>query len=247
MRKILSILFFLPFACNGQTYELLGVYNGSTGTPITFTGKTAVFVGDSYMAAPWCTGSVTIPSYFATVTSSTATNLGISGQVLQNDVSTCSPARTVFDQTTIPTYVDGTHSVLFIALGTNDVGVNNGDMTPADFETTLESTITYASDTKGWPLKRIIVVTSYYTAQAGRDLYVGDCGVTVAADATRLVAYVNAAISAASDAGTNLLDIYQVQVDTGSPASLLAGDSLHPNATGADLIATTMATTIFYL
>ena len=247
MRKLLLILFaFQLFACKGQTYEVLGVESGFNGTPITFTGKTAVFVGDSYFAAPWCTGSVTIPSYFATSTSSTATNLGISGQVLQDEVASCSPARTVFNETTVATYVDGTHSAVFIALGTNDVGVNNGLMTTAGYQSTMEAAIDYLHGTKGWPLKRIIVVTPYYTNQTGRDGYVGDCGVSVAADATRLVNYVSAAVAAAVSKGTNLLNIYQIQVDTGDPGSLLAGDGIHPNAGGADFIATSLNTT-FYL
>jgi len=247
MRKLLLILFaFQFFACKGQTYEVLGVESGFNGTPITFTGKTAVFVGDSYFAAPWCTGSVTIPAYFATATSSTATNLGISGQVLQDEVAACSPARTVFNETTVATYVEGTHSAVFIALGTNDVGVNNGLMTPSGYQATLEAAIDYIHNTRGWPLKRIIVITSYYTLQAGRDLYVGDCGVVVAANSTRLTDYVDAAIAATVSRGTNLLNMYQIQVDTGNPNSLMAGDGLHPNATGADFIATSMNST-FYL
>ena len=80
----------------------------------------------------------------------------------------------------------------------------------------------------------------------GRDVYVGDCGVTTTASQTRLTDYVSAALAAAASKGTQSLNIYQLQVDTGDPDALLGGDQLHPNTTGASFIVTQF-NGIFYL
>ena len=246
MRKYL--LFILSFICltAKSQIEVLGVAVTGSSQTIQFTGKTAVFIGDSYFANGYYSGGITIPSAFANVTSSTATNLGISGEILQNGLSGCSFPRTVFDETTIPTYVAGTHSAIFFALGTNDVGYNVATMTTSGYQSTMESAIDYAHNTKGWPYNRIIVVVPYYTTVTGRDVYVGDCGVTTTASQTRLTDYISAALAAAASKGTQSLNIYQLQVDTGDPDALLGGDQLHPNTTGASFIVTQF-NGIFYL
>ena len=102
MRKYL--LFILSFICltAKSQIEVLGVAVTGSSQTIQFTGKTAVFIGDSYFANGYYSGCITIPSAFANVASSTATNLGISGEILQNGLSGCSFPRTVFDETTIP-------------------------------------------------------------------------------------------------------------------------------------------------
>src|SRR5690348_4382774 len=158
MIKWLIILLF-PFQVSGQIFGLLKT-NVPVGDTVVYTGKTNVFIGDSYFQGNFYNGSTeSIPTGFAAETSSTDDNQGRSGRVLQDDGVPCTE-HPVYDQTLVPTYVDGTHGLLFLALGTNDVGmnVNSWDMNPTDYQAALEDFIDYINITKGWPLLRIVVV-----------------------------------------------------------------------------------------
>lgn len=217
--------------------SLNGTGSGETGggSAIDFTGKTSVFAGDSITFGSNASDNAhRWTSLFCTNKSCTESNLGISGEVLENG-TVC--GRTVFDETTIPTYSSGTHAALFIALGVNDIGLNNGTMTATGFETTLTSAVNYAHNTKGWPYANIVLVDQYYVKAAGYAIYVGSCSVVTQADTTRVNAYRSAVANVANSLHTVLA---QIGAAMDGNDSLISGDSLHPNDTGHAFIATFM-------
>jgi lysophospholipase L1-like esterase len=232
MKGILIIFVLFSFNCCSQQ-GILGIGRISN---IDFTGKNVVFVGNSITAGTAASDAAhRYTNIFATGKSATLVNMGIGGQVIQA-ATMCGGLHPAFDRTTIPSY-SGSYAALFIALGVNDIGVNNGLMTSTDFKSDLESIIDYAVATKGWAIERIILITPFWCEQAGRDLYVGSCGVSVAADEARADDYALKITEAASEKGCILADVYTAMKDSASPSSLISGDGLHPNNTGHAFIA----------
>jgi lysophospholipase L1-like esterase len=245
MKRIVSIilLIFISTASNSQL--ILGAFKEPPNNDtIVFLGKDLPIVGNSI------TNSYGIsdpddgyaPLYCA-AKGATFLNYGINGQVLQHGTSGCA---TEFDQTTVPDF-DASIAGIVIALGVNDTGINNGVMTPAAFKTALKSFINYLVSTKSYTRKKIIVFTPFYTTQAGRNLYVsGGCPGVTAADETRALAYVTAALEAAAEEGTQIVDVYHYFEDNGNPATMLL-DGVHPNETGHALYANYLIPLKFYL
>ena len=182
-------------------------------------------VGASDTAHRWTT-------LFSSSKGKVEVNMGISGQVLENG-TVCS--RTVFDETTIPAYISQT--ALVIALGVNDVGLNNGTMTSSVYQTTLDSIVGYAISAKGWNSTKIILLTPFYITTTGYSSFVGSCSVTTAADTTRHQAYSTAVISVATSRGTQSVDIYTYMKNTSGIDTMISSDGVHPNNTGHALIA----------
>ncbi len=192
--------------------------------------KTAVFIGDSiaygYGASIQANRWTTL---LCVALNWSEQNAAVLGEALQNGES-CS-GHPVFDQSTIPTKTT-TNSALFIALGMNDVGINNGTMTPGSFQSTLSSVCDFAVNTKGWKYSQIVLVTPTF---AKNYYYFGSCG-TVWDDA-RLQAYVNAVLAVATAKGCVSGNVYDVMSKSASPGSLLTDDGIHPNDSGYQLIA----------
>lgn len=212
------------------------------GIPIYFTGKNAVFIGDSITAGASASDAAhRYANLFCAAKSCTLVNMGIGGQVLQNGGG-CSEIHPVFDQTTIPVF-SGSYAALFIALGVNDIGVNNGIMTAAGFKSTLISVIDYAHNTKGWPFKNIVLLTPFWYTQAGKNLYVGACDVAVAADEDRAIEYNIAVKQTAKLKRCVLVDTHSAMAAVG--ASLIGGDGIHPINIGHANIANTMINAIY--
>lgn len=233
---------WLGLLFNNLTFSQVSILNDLVGSllslsSIDFAGKTIEFYGDSIVA-----GSAASPSsnrwtsLFCANKGATESNSGISGEVLQNG-TVC--GRTVFDQTTIATYNSLTHGALFISLGTNDIGLNNGTMTSAGYNSTLSSVVDYAHTTKGWPLSKIVLCSPPYMTTTGYNLYVGSCSVAVAADAVRHRDYVAQVLSVAQTKHTCYVDFYTAMVNYATPSDLISGDGVHPNNIGHSFMATT--------
>lgn len=224
MKKLLTILFFLPLLINAQTYLL----SYSITSAIPLEGKKAVFKGNSITVGVGASsGANQWTTLFCKAKGCTEVNNGISGQVLQSG-GTC--GNPVFDQTTIQTY-DNSYGVLFIELGTNDVKDNNSNFTSSGYQTTLSTAVDYAHNTKGWPYNKIVLVTPTYMTTVGDGSVVGSCGVTTAADATRHIAYNTAVQNVATAKGSIYADVYTAMVNGGGN-SLVNTDGIHPNDAG---------------
>ena len=211
---------------------------------IIFSGKTVIFIGNSItVGASASDNAHRWTTIFCANKGSTEVNMGISGQVLQNG-TVC--GRTVFDKTTIPSYSAGTHAALFISLGVNDIGLNNGTMTPEGFRATLLEAVDYAHFTKAWPYAAIVLVTPFYYTAQGYNAYVGACGVTTAANVARHESYKDEVSAVASLRQTVLLDAYTAMKNSSSPASLISTvDGIHPVDSGHAFIASFAAAQSF--
>ena len=213
-------------------HGMLGVdISNNTAIPRVWTGKTNVFVGNSITYGYGVNKTERWTTRLSAAKGSLETNLGINGQVLQNG-TVCN--RTIFDRNTIPTKTNNS-LYLFIAFGVNDIGMNNGTFTPSGFQSTLTSTIDFAVNSRGWSYSDIVLLTQYYVS--GWDAFAGSCGVTTAADSTRVEAYKQATINVAQAKHCILADISGAMAASSNPSSLLLPDNIHPNPTGHQFIA----------
>jgi lysophospholipase L1-like esterase len=194
----------------------------------SLTGKKLVFMGDSITFSQGWTTPIT------TNYGGTQINLAANGQVLENmGVFHQCNGTTQLDPSLAPVY-DSTYGAIFIAIGVNDIGFNNGTTTPSNYETTYLSVIDYLHFTKQWPYSKIVVLTPYYmTMPAGASLYppVTACGANPAADATRRDAFEQKVRDVSFSKNVKLVDVsnwFKAQPD---PAALLT-DGVHPNSTG---------------
>ncbi|MFI5161625.1 MAG: SGNH/GDSL hydrolase family protein [Sphingobacteriales bacterium] len=167
----------------------------------------------------------------------TEINKGVIGEVLED--STNCAFHYVFDKTAIPLKKsDG--KALFISLGTNDIGDNNGKMSPEGYKTALSNLVDYAINQMGWPKTSIVIAGPYLITNKSYFLSRA-AGCTVSAwDDARLQAYVNAALTVASAKGCISADIYRAMAGYSVPAHLLSNDGIHPNDAGHQFIATFM-------
>ncbi len=211
-----------------------------TSKPFPWVGKTNVFAGDSitfgerasFSAKRWTT-------LLSILKGSAETNLGISGQVLQNG-SVC--GNTIFDQTTIPTHT-GSHLYLFLALGVNDININHASMTAAGYQTKLSTVVDYAVATKGWAYSNIVIVSPYYITNY--TAYVPACSNAGAGgNITRHEQYVTAAKDVSIAKSTKYADAYTAMKNSASPSSLLSDDFVHPNDVGYKFIADFIQTVV---
>ena len=243
--RIITLAFLLSVTFVGcsKCQSYLGRLKPAIPDTLTFTGKTVVFIGNSITL-----GNVGVspqsnrwPTVFSTAKGATESNIAISGQVLQN-ASPC--GLPIFNKTTIPVFTN--QAALFFSLGINDIGINTPSMTVAGYEATLDSVMDYAINTKGWPSKRIILLTPYWiTGYSNYDAYTG-CGHTTA-NVARHEAYVSAVINVAAARRNNIANMYQAMKDSPSNGTFLSGDGLHPNNTGAAFIANYLAGLNFLL
>jgi lysophospholipase L1-like esterase len=234
MKNLLFIFLFFSICVKSQTY---------IGKPDTvyFSGKTVVFIGNSITAGFNSSDNAhRYVNIFATTKSATLSNLGISGQVLQNGTVCIGNTFPIFDKTTIPTFISSTYAELFIALGVNDIGLNSVGgavpLTSAQYALTYDTVLNYAISTKGWPPHRITIVTPFwFTNYAFYNSYTG-CG-HVQADTVRHQAYVAASIAEGQKWNCTIADAYTAMNSSVSKGTFLSGDGLHPNDTGHAFIA----------
>lgn len=227
--KLLTVLFFIPFFGSCQKL-VLGEISESSG--IVFAGKTTVFIGNSITrgvdASPLADNRWT--TLFCDAKSSTQDNNGVDGMTM---INACGFA--IFDTASIPSYVEATHAALFISLGENDIGFNSGSGTSTDsaFKAAYTTAVQAAINTYGWPPELIILLTVYNPFSW--NTYVGGCGVSVAANDTRVGLFNTAITEVANENGCMLIDIYTEMEGLGS--EYFASDGLHPNNAGHTFIA----------
>jgi len=239
MRYILLIL-LLSFQANGQMYFGRIASGGSEEAPvdtligpsITWSGKTTVFLGDSWTVGIAASDNAhRYTTLFAAGKSTTESNSGVSGTTMSPD--SCA-SYIYYALTWIPTYNSGTHCALFINLGLNDIGKNVNYQSSTRFDSAYNAYVNYAINTKGWPANRIYLFTPGwcpdYTA------WTGACGIS-AANSARAIAF-NAKIQAlASSYGCNYVDIY-TPMSTALNTSYYDVGKAHLNDTGMAWLST---------
>lgn len=224
MKKLLLILFTLSFLVSRG--QILGARTG-----ISVNAKKVAFFGNSITLGVGASDNFhRWTNLYSTIVGCEQINYGISGQIMENGGCT-----TVFDSSTIPNY-DGTYGALFISLGVNDILVNKTTMTPAGFYAKYIRVIDYAINSRGWPEKRIVLLTPSYLSTAGYASIVGICSISTPADDTRAQAYEDKVIAVAKIKRTCLANIRQAMLAYGTPNDLLS-DGVHPNDLGHAFIA----------
>lgn len=205
-------------------YSYLGVSQptGCIGpSGIAYCNKTSVFVGNSITLGqlPVDLGANRWTSLFCNAKNATESNLGINGLALQ---TTC---VAMLDSSTIPTYNSAVHAALFIDIGTNDVGINNGSTTAALFAARLRRVIDYWHNTKGWPYSIMHVIAQYYAYDY--TAYGTTCGTTTA-DQTRGKLYADSTMAVAADKGCIGINMRQIMIDNGiTTVGYFNSDHLH--------------------
>lgn len=202
----------------------------------TFYGTAAIFKGDSILNGlnasddehRWST-------VWSALRGLTETNDGTNGQCLQSTVPT-NPTGPVNFKDSVAA-IGATlyqNNQLVLAFGTNDVGLNFTNYTVAKFKSDYIDVLT-ALNAKGWYGKNIVIISPYYSSQAGRDTYTF-WGVTVPADEQRLADHVQACEEVATQFGCQFVDTYTHMKNNGGE-SLLGADGLHLNNAGHALVA----------
>lgn len=203
---------------------------------IIWAGHTTVFFGDSITyGVQASSNSNRWTTLFSGFANTIEDNHGVNSMILQNGVTPgCTP---VFDKTNIPQF-DDSYGALFISIGVNDVGINNGINTPEDFETTYLDVLHYAINTKGWLQKHIVLLTPYYVTSHNIYFYYNYCGTSSEADETRHQAYVNKVLGLTSTyPDIKIINIYQTMKDEPLIATYIVADGVHPNDGGHAFIA----------
>lgn len=229
MRKYLIILSLLFLSVASSAQIIFGTF---APYHLNVEGKSITWVGDSYFFGQNATSS---ENKFTTIVTTALggfeNNLGVSGRAMQGNG--CSGG--VLDKTIIPVYNPITSGALIIGLGTNDAGQNNGVSTTAAFELKYDSVLTYATETRGWPLNRIVLLTLYYVIDYSSWVGFGTCDVSVAATEARFLDYVQKTKDIGSAWGIRVIDVYNFVKPIA--ASVLDTDDLHPTDAGHALIA----------
>lgn len=232
--KKLTILPGVNFRVNSGFILTITGTSKTSSSGIVFSGKTAVFMGNSITTGTYASDSAhRWTSLFCAAKGAIEENRGINGKTMQNN-SSC-PSTSPFDPTLIPTYNSTIHSSLFIALGLNDVGLNNAAFTATAFKTSYTAAIMHAINIKGWPAKKIILVNIFQPYSWTLYTTLPGCTVLVAADASRAALYNTKVSEVANENGCMLVDIYSAM--TGLTSNYFYTDGLHPIDLGHALIA----------
>lgn len=202
--------------------------SGGGGGSIDWTGKNVVFLGDSWPYGYGLSSRLTErwPAKLVAQTGGTEVNNAVSATVLQTGL-----CRTILDKAGVPTYTSS-YGAIFIAIGLNDLGVNNASSSASNYQTALQVLLdTIAA--RSWPDSLVYVIPPGWVPQSARNLYIGSCSVTTARTESEHEEFVTAAASAASAKGVNYIDVYNaIKSDANKLTYLISGDPLHYNATG---------------
>lgn len=196
----------------------MSMLGGSKFDWTTTAGKKIVIDGDSItFEARWTTP-------LCAAVGATQINQGINSRLLQSGESCGFPTFNI-SGLSIPFY-DNTYGLFILALGVNDIGLNNGTRTPAGYKSTMQSVMNLLTQ-KNWPLNKIMILSPYFIY--GYSAYIGACSTTVAADDSRAAAYRQAALEVAQEKHVYYVNgnlVYGV-----NPSQYLA-DGIHPNVAG---------------
>lgn len=238
MRFLVIILILFSSCAKSQVYfgRISGSGSGGgggslIGPAITWTGKTTVFLGDSWtngVAASVSANRYT--SLFATGKGTTESNSGLNGVTISPD--SCD-GYSYYSLAYIPTYSSGTHCALFINLGLNDIGANNSYQTADRFDSAYNAYLNNAINVKSWPDSLVYIFTPGYVIDY--TAWGTSCGITTA-NSARAIAF-NAKIEAlATTYGCNYVDIYTPMAAALNSSYFDAGKA-HLNDTGMDWLA----------
>ena len=248
MRNIVYILILFSTIVSGQSAVMPILANRAKGgsgggyTPPAWSGNNVYFYGNSITAY----GGATVPdsgytSDFCRTTGAIQQNYGQSGRVIQPGVA-CA-GHPAFDTSIIVPYSSG-YPMMFIALGVNDIGVNNSSSTASNYQTWVNNAVS-ASVNRGWAPSKICIVSPFYNDSTGLALFVGACGVTVAADTTRQYAFVAAAFAVASSRHTCYADMFDFNKNYPGGWGPYFYDGIHPNDAGHRLDANFLVNLIY--
>ena len=191
---------------------------GQRRVPINWSGKTAVFMGDSTVVG----FQASVPakrwtSLFCNAKGATESNLGVSGtRLIQDFFASNVPIRTV------------AHQALFIAYGINDMLQNNAGYTPALFKSKYQAEIPKLLD-KGWDPKMIVLCTPNYMTATGY------ATATPAIDYIRHEAFNQVILEVCQQYHLVLADFYTQIKNQATPASFINADGIHPVDSGYSL------------
>lgn len=202
------------------------------GPTITWTGKTTVFLGDSWTVGIAASDNAhRYTNLFAAGKGTTQSNSGVSGTTMSPD--SCA-GYTYYALSWIPTYNSGTHCALFINLGLNDIGKNVNYQSADRFDSAYNAYLNNAINVKGWPDSLVYIFTPGYIIDY--TAWVGACGISAASSA-RALAF-NAKIQAlATSYGCNYVDIY-TPMSTSLNSSYYDAGKAHLNDSGMDWLST---------
>lgn len=238
MNKLLTIFVLLLQAFSSKGQVMLGsVGNAARLTDIDFTGKTAVFFGNSITAGTFSSDppNTRWAHILCVARGATEDNHGVNSMYMQASPGCAGlPAA---DPANVPTYNASIHCALFITFGVNDVGFNNGSFTTTSFKTYLTTYVTTALS-KGWPANKILLQSVYHPF--AWTTYIGLCTVSSAATDARAVQYNAKIAEVASENGCYYIDIYTPMLSLNS--SFYVSDGLHPNDSGHSFIGNYLAT-----
>lgn len=224
-RKLTTILSFIPFLASCQTYTM-----GTTSTqqfPVVFTGKTVNFIGNSITFGLYASDDAhRWTNLFTVGEGNTQNNMGISGEVLQTGFE---GSVITFNRNTIPFY-DTTQASLFISLGVNDILQNTTDFTPAKYSLVMDSTITFAINSRNWPHQRIVIVTPFAFLN----------------DSQRHIDYSDTAVAVALRRSCTSANVYTPMKNSPVHATLYNADGIHPNDAGHAFIANFLLSLTYY-
>ncbi|MBK7713268.1 MAG: SGNH/GDSL hydrolase family protein [Bacteroidales bacterium] len=215
-----------------------------TTNPMIVEGDTVIFFGDSITEGVGASDPDHCwVSLFGKSKLFAVINYGVSGASLQNTVPV-NPAG-------VPNFRDAVEEVeqntsskrikLCLAFGTNDVGFNFDGWTVAKFKQQYSEVLQILND-KGYLSEDILLISPYYSTQAGRDSYFED-GVLTAATEQRLIDHVQSVRELGTEFGCQFVDIYIYMKNSGGTL-LLSTDGLHPNDAGHAAIASHIQTVV---
>lgn len=134
--------------------KIIQTYHSSKELYSLISNTTCVFEGDSITRGAFASNlSKRWTTTVCRRLNITEVNNGIDGQNMQSN----------FNASAVPSYINGTHGALFIALGLNDAGnyFNPGVGSPANFQSVYESNLDIITGARGWPSNKIILISPY--------------------------------------------------------------------------------------
>jgi len=188
---------------------------------------TVFFIGDSIDAGyGLADNTLRHTTLFCAQINATEANYAILGLTMQDGTPTGYGGSILTQLNLIPNF-SGKNNYLYIMLGTNDVEINSGVYTAALFKSSYQVVLNNAAS-KGWPLKRIMLVSPPYIGNYSFSTFLSS--------PARLQEYGDTVQSVAKINGTQFLDMYMITNDNGA-ASLLDADGLHYNVLGNQVMA----------
>lgn len=197
-----------------------------------FNGRDLRFYGDSItFGALASSPSKRWTTVFCTAVGAIEHNYGVSGSTMQNAAQNCGP---VFNVSTITSKVPN-DLLMFIALGSNDININNASMNPTGYEAALNAAIDNAIS-KGWQAKEIVLLDTYYMSRFDNWVNAACANAGAGGNLTRQMQYVQKVKDVASARGCVLADTQGAMDASSSKGTFLQPDGVHMTDIGNQFI-----------